>query len=179
WRWKEIWQARKEEEVRDRLGSKRGGNIRTLYKRKGVKVVPVDEGHAAGEKPAWEAGWRDRLLAEEKERRLDVGKYAGILVPKFSTIKRGEQLTPERLPKLEMGKELRPAERELLTEMLFNREATIAFDSAEKGRFHDFIEPPYVIPRIPHKAWQAASFRIPPALPETSIRLIQDRLACG
>ena len=150
-----------------------------LYKRKGVKVVPVDEGHAAGEKPAGEAGWRERLLAEEKARRLDAGKYAGILVPKFSTIKRGERLTPERLAKLEMGKELRPAERELLTEMLFNREAAIAFDSAEKGRFHDFIEPPHVIPTIPHKAWQAASFRIPPALHEISVRLIQDRLACG
>jgi hypothetical protein len=32
---------------------------------------------------------------------------------------------------------------------------------------------------IPHKAWQAVSFRIPPALHETSVRLIQDRLACG
>src|SRR5947209_17659533 len=78
-----------------------------------------------------------------------------------------------------MGKELRPAERELLTEMLFNREATIAFDLAEKGRFHDFIEPPHVIPTIPHKAWQAASFRIPPASHEMILRLIQARLACG
>src|SRR5947209_20612031 len=115
--------ARKEEEVGERLGSKRGGNIRPLYKRKGVKVVLVDEGHAAGEKPAGEAGWRERLLAEEKARRLDKGKYAGILVPKFSTIKRGERLTPERLAKLEIGKELRPAEREWLKEMRFNKEA--------------------------------------------------------
>ena len=118
-------------------------------------------------------------MSEEKARQLDTGKYAGILVPKFSTIKRGERLTPERLAKLEMGKELRPAERKLLKEMLFNREAAIAFDSAEKGRFHDFIEPPHVIPTIPHKAWQAASFRIPPALYEMSVRLIQDRLAYG
>ena len=139
----------------------------------------MDEGHAAGEKPAGETGWRERLVAEETARRLDAGKYAGILVPKFSTIKRGERLTPERLAKLEIGKELRPAERELLTEMLFNWEAAIAFDSAEKGRFHDFIEPPHVIPTIPHKAWQAASFRIPPALHETSVWLIQDCLACG
>ena len=62
--------------------------------------------------------------------------------------------------------------------MLFNREAAIAFDSAEKGRFQDFIEPPQVISTVPHKAWRAASFRIPPALHETSVPLIQDRLAC-
>src|SRR5436853_7265431 len=98
-RWKEIWRARKEEEVRDRLGSKRGDNIRTLYQRKGVKVVPVDEGHAAGEKPAGEAGWRERLLAEERTRRLEVGEYAGILVPKLSTSKRGQRPAPGRLPK--------------------------------------------------------------------------------
>src|SRR5205085_6470641 len=55
----------------------------------------------------------------------------------------------------------------------------IAFDLAEKGRFHDFIKPPHVILTIPHKACQAASFLIPPALHETSVRLIQDRLACG
>ena len=55
----------------------------------------------------------------------------------------------------------------------------IAFDLAEKGRFHNFIEPPHVIPTVPHKAWQAASFRIPPALHETTVRLIEDRLACG
>src|SRR5205085_11883333 len=35
-RGKEIWRAREEEEGRDRLVSKRGGNIRTLYKRKVV-----------------------------------------------------------------------------------------------------------------------------------------------
>jgi hypothetical protein len=31
-------------------------NVRTMYQRKAVKVVPVDEGHEAGEKPAGEEG---------------------------------------------------------------------------------------------------------------------------
>ena len=110
---------------------------------------------------------------------MDGGAYPGVLIPKFSTIERGRWLTQARIRKLNFGEHLTTNERDLLLEMLFNREAAIAFDSAEKGRFHDFIEPLHVIPTVPHKAWQAASFRIPPALHETSVRLIQDRLACG
>ena len=134
------------------------GRVRTLYKRKAVKVVPVDEAHSAGIKPSGEAGWRERLIKEEKERGLDGGAYPGVLIPKFSTIERGRRLTQARIRKLNIGEHLTTNERDLLLEMLFNREAAIAFDAAEKGRFHDFIEPPHVIPTVPHKAWQAVSF---------------------
>ena len=83
------------------------------------------------------------------------------------------------MQKLNIGEHLTTNERDLLLEMVFNREAAIAFDSAEKGGFHDFIEPPHVIAMVSHKVWQAARFRIPPVLRESSVRLIQDRLACG
>ena len=53
------------------------GRVRTLYKRKAVKVVPVDEAHSAGIKPSGEEGWRERLIREEKERGLDGGAYPG------------------------------------------------------------------------------------------------------
>jgi hypothetical protein len=86
---------------------------------------------------------------------------------------------PIRVERLELGKDLRPAEKKLLMEMLYNWEAAIAFDSSKKGHFHDFIEPPHVIPMISHKAWQVPSFRIPPTLHETSAWLIQDHLAYG
>ena len=102
-----------------------------------------------------------------------------MLIPKFSTIERGRRLTQAQIRKLNIGEHLTTNKRNLLLDKLFNREAAIAFDSAEKGRFHDFIEPPHVIPTVPHKAWLASSFQIPPALHETSFRLIQDRLACG
>ena len=64
-------------------------------------------------------------------------------------------------------------------EVLCNREAANAFDSSEKGRFHDDIEPPHVIPTVPHKLWQAPSFKIPAGLHKVSARMIEDRLACG
>ena len=49
-----VWRARLEEEVR--TGISRVGRVRTLYKSKVVKVVPVDEEHIAGIKPSGEDG---------------------------------------------------------------------------------------------------------------------------
>ena len=151
-----VWRARLEEEVRMRISGV--GRVKTLYKCKAVKLVPVDEVHSAGIKPSGEEGWRERLIKEEKERGFDGGAYPGVLIPKFSTIERGRRLTQAQIWKLNIGEHLTTNERDLLLEMLLNREVVIAFDSAEKGRFHDFIEPPHVIPTVPHKAWQVASF---------------------
>ena len=168
---RQLWWARREQEVRRRIAG-REAKQRMLYMRKGVKVVLVDKAHREGIKPAGEEGWRERLVGLEGERN-------GVLIPKFSQIPKGERLTPALIENLKLGEHLRHPQKQLLIEMLFHREAAIAFNSSEKGRFHDFIEPPHVIPTIPHKAWQAASFRIAPALRETSVRLIEDCLSCG
>ena len=172
-----VWGARLEEEVRTRISGV--GRVRMLYKPKGAKVVLVDEEHSAGIKPSEEEGRRDHLIKEEKERELDRGAYPGVLIPKFSTIERGRRLTQARVRKLNIAEHLTTNDRDLLLEMLFNREVAGAFQSEEKRRFHDLIEPPHVIPTVPHKVWPAASFRIPLALQGTSVRLIQDRLASG
>ena len=80
---------------------------------------------------------------------------------------------------MRIGTDLWREERELLMEVLFNREGAIAFDSSEKGRFHDDIEPLHAIPTVPHKPWQAPSFKIPAGLHKVSARMLEDRLACG
>ena len=172
-----VWRARLDEEVRTRISGT--GRVRTLYKRKAVEVVPVDEAHSAGIKPSGEGEWREQLIKEEKERGLDAGAYPRVLIHKFLTIKRGSWLTQALIGKLNIWEHLNTNGRDLLLEMLFNQEAAIASHSAEIGQFHDFIEPPHVIPTVPNKAWQAASFRIPPALHKTCVLLIQDRIACG
>ena len=147
-----------------------------MYKRKGQKVVPQDVGYEKEEMPAGDANWRQKRIEKEVYRQ---GRYDNYLIPKFSSIPRGERLRPRRIAKMNFGEGLWPVEKKLLLEMLFNREAAIAFDSSEKGRIHDDIEPPHSIPTVPHTAWQEPSFRIPAALQEVSIRLIQDRLDCG
>ena len=81
-----------------------------------------------------------------------------MFIPRFLTRKRGRRLPQARIRKLNIGDHLTTNEEKLLLEMLFNQEAAIAFDLAEKGRFHDFIEPPHVIPMVPLKVCQVASF---------------------
>ena len=150
---------------------------RTLYKKKGKKVRPADVGYGYGEKPEGDGEWRNRRKA--KEIYEESGRFWEHIIPKFSKIQRGERLRPNRIKMMKIGTNLWPDERELLMEVLYNREAAIAFDSSEKGRIRDDIEPPHVIPTIPHKPWQSPSFRIPAGLYEVSAGIIQDRLACG
>jgi hypothetical protein len=54
------------------------------------------------------------------------GKYDYLLISKFFTINRGARLTFERLTKIKIGKELLKIEKDLLTEMLYNRKAALA-----------------------------------------------------
>src|SRR5205807_9995866 len=103
-------------------------------KKKGVKVVPQDIGYGKGEMPAGDSSWREKRIQKE---RYQPGRYDGYLIPKFSSIRSGERLRAGRIMKMKIGEELWPAERDLLMEMLYNREAAIAFDSSEKGRISD------------------------------------------
>ena len=64
-------------------------------------------------------------------------------------------------------------------EALFKREASIAFDFTEKGRFSDDVEPLHVIPMISHTPWQAKSFKVPKALEQGVVKIIKDRIDCG
>ena len=121
-----VWKVRLEEEVRTRIS--RVDRLRTLYRREAVKVVPVDEAHSAGIKQSGKEGWREQLIKEEKERELAGGSYLGVLIPKFSSIERGRQLTQAWIRKLNIGEHHTTNERDLLLEMLFNQEGAIPFE---------------------------------------------------
>ena len=163
-----------EEKVRREMAEAEG---RTLYKRKGKKVLPADVGYDNGEKPKGDAEWR--IKRKEKDCYEAGGRFSQFIISKFSKIERGSRLKPNRIARMRIGTDLWKEERELLMEVLFNREAAIAFDSSEKGRLHDDIGPPHVIPTVPHKQWQAPSFKIPAGLHKVSVRMIEDRPACG
>ena len=54
------------------------------------------------------------------------------IIPKFSSIKKGSQLTLERLRKLKLGDGLSDEEKDVFYEMLYNREChgALTYDSA-------------------------------------------------
>ena len=138
------------------------GEALTLYKKKADKVRPVSRPHKGGLRPGGKGNWHAEAIS--KGRYKPSGAYAGWIIPKFSDIERGSWLTEEHIKRLKVGSELSAEEHDIFREVLFNREAGIAFDFTEKGCFSDDVEPPHVIPTISHTPWQAKSFKVPKAL---------------
>ena len=132
-------------------------DVSTLYKKKADKVKPVNLPHKGGLKPEGREDWRKRAMAKEV---YVPGKYSGWIIPKFSAIRKGTRLTSERIEKLNVGKNLTAEEMGVFLEVLFKREAAIAFDVTEKGRFSDEIEPLHVIPTVPHTPWQTKNLKL-------------------
>jgi hypothetical protein len=56
------------------------------------------------------------------------GKYDYLLISKFFIINRKIRLIPERLTEMKIGKELLKIKKDLLTKILYNRKAALAWD---------------------------------------------------
>ena len=147
--------------------------INMLYKIKADKIKPVDLPHPGSIKPGGVLNWRTKAISQEV---YQLGKYAGWIIPKFSSIKKGSRLTSERLKKLKLEDSLSDKEQDVFYEMLYNREAAVAFDFKEKGFFNSEIEPPHVVPTIDHIPWQTKNFKVPKALEGEVIDIIKDRM---
>jgi len=112
--------------------------VRTMYKRKGKKVHPVNTPLPDGIKPGGSAN----MKAKDNE----MGRRRGV------TVERGSRLTPERLAKMKIGNGfLTDAERQLFVDILFEYEGAIAFEDSEMGLVHDDVEPPIEIHTVPHE----------------------------
>ena len=80
---------------------------------------------------------------------------------------------------MKIAPNLLPREREMLLEMLYRREAALAWDFKESGRVSTEVVPPVVIDTVPHKAWRADQFPIPRKLRDVVIEMVQERIDRG
>ena len=149
------------------------------YKRKSQKVQPVDLSLSDGSKPDGSDTWRLDAIKRETPILDPTDKYTHWLIPKFTPIAKGARLTPERLGKMIIGDGMTEQEKEVLTEMLYNREAVLAWDFTEMGKVKKEVAPPQKIRTVDHKAWQVPGFQIPKALTSTVIDMLQERLKMG
>ena len=104
-----------------------------LYKKKADKVRPVSQPHEGDLRPREKGNWCAEVILK-KYYKLG-GAYAGWLIPKFLDIEQGLRLTEEHIKQLKVGSDLTAEEHDVFLEVLFNREAGIAFNFTEKGRF--------------------------------------------
>src|SRR5579859_5070438 len=138
-------------------------HVRTLYKRKGIKVLPANTPLPDGISPEGRVTWETGLEGKE-------GKW----------VPRGSRLTPERLKAIKIGEGfLMEKEKALFVEILYDYEGAIAFDDSEMGMLNPEIEPPAVIHTVPHEPWQQPSLRLPKAMEEKAMEIVKEKLKMG
>lgn len=70
-------------------------------------------------------------------------------------------------------------EKDILVEVLSNREAAIAFPFEEREMINTDVAPPQEIRTVPHETWQAPGFAISKTLISTLTDMLRERLARG
>lgn len=154
--------------------------VNTKYKRKADKVLPVNKPDPTGAAPVGNGDWRLKVLkkyySNQWSRVEEVkGEFQRSVIPKISGIARGSRLTPERVTRLKIGL-IKPKERELLMEVLYAREAALAWSFAEIGQVREEVCPPVVIRTVPHEPWQEKGFPVPRALRPIAAKMCQERM---
>jgi hypothetical protein len=74
-----------------------------------------------------------------------------LLIPKFSAISREARLIFKRFAEIKIGKKLFKIEKDFLTEMLYNREAALAWDFTYCERVRPEITLLQKIKTVPHE----------------------------
>jgi hypothetical protein len=156
----------------------------TMYKRVANKVRPVDTPRVGVEMEFGREDWRDiaienQLLRMSLRDAPDIGPCDHLFERRHAVFRRGTRLTPIRMSGQIFGSQLTGAEVKFFKEMMFNREAAIAFDFSESGRFSRDVCPPYKIRTVPHEAWQVKHFPVARAVEEECVDMINDRLDRG
>lgn len=128
------------------------------YKRKSQKVQPVDLSLSDGSKPDGSDTWRLDAIKREILILDPTDKYMHWLIPKFTLIGKGTRLTPERLDKMIIGDGITEQEKKIFTEMLYNREAVLAWDFTEIEKFKREVALPQKIRTVEYKTWQVPGF---------------------
>ena len=135
-------------------------------------MQPVDLSLSDGSKPDSSDVWRVNAIKKEVPILDLTNKYTYWLIPKFIPIAKGARLTLKRLGKMIIGDRMIEQGKEVFTEMLYNREAVLAWDFTEMGKIKKGVTPPQKILIVKHKAWQVPGFQIPKALTSTVIDML-------
>ena len=104
------------------------------YKRKSQKVQQVDLSLSDESKPDRSDTWRLNTIKKEIPILDPTEKYMHWLIPKFILIAKRVRLTPEHLGKMIIGEDMTAQKKKILTEMLYNREAVLAWDFTKIGK---------------------------------------------
>lgn len=87
-----------------------------------------------------------------------IDKYIHWLIPKFIPIAKRARLTPERLGKMIIGAGMTEQKKEVLMEILYNKEVILAWDFTKMRKVKKKVASPQKIQIVDYKTWQVPRF---------------------
>ena len=132
-----------------------------------------------GSKPDGSDTWTLDTIKKKTSILDPTNKYTHWLIPKFIPLAKGARLIPKRLGKMIIGEGMTAQEKEVLTEILYNRKAVLAWDFIEMRKVKIEVASLQKIRTVDYKAWQVLRFQILKALTSTIIDILQERLKMG
>ena len=91
------------------------------------------------------------------------------------------RMNKERLGKLDVNSTgfLWPEEEKLFNQIMWLNRHAIAFEEEERGTLKESYFTPYIIPTVPHKAWEYKNIPIPPGIRDKVIDLLKHKINAG
>jgi hypothetical protein len=98
--------------------------------------------------------------------------------PEFTPTKK---ITAERLKTMDINGEgfLWPEEEKLFNQVMVLNEAALAFEETDRGTLREDYFSPYIMPTIPHTAWEEKNIPIPPGIRDKVIELLKHKMDAG
>jgi hypothetical protein len=98
--------------------------------------------------------------------------------PEFSPT---HKITADRLKLIKINEDgfLWPEEEKLFAQVMVLNEAALAFEETDRGTLREDYFSPYVMPTIPHSAWEERNIPIPPGIKDKVIDLLKHKMDAG
>jgi len=98
--------------------------------------------------------------------------------PEFEPTKR---ISVERLKLININGDgfLWPEEEKLFAQVMVQNEKALAFEETDRGTLREDYFSPYVMPTVPHTAWEEKNIPIPPGIKDKVIELLKHKMDAG
>ncbi|EAS27301.2 uncharacterized protein CIMG_13499 [Coccidioides immitis RS] len=144
-----------------RSSSSKVWRVCTAYKWKADKIRPLAPGKSDESKPEDLDNWVDVCLnkyySEEKYITFNC-EFDDYIRPRITPFPVGEQLTNERIKKLQIGFKLTSQKKEFFILVLYKCEGVLAWSFKDLYDIHSEYLPPQVIQTELHKIWQTKTY---------------------
>jgi hypothetical protein len=127
--------------------------VYTIYKRKNQKIKFSDICVSDDFKSNDDVSWKKNIIKKKKYFKNFIDQFAEFLISKFFELTKKARLKSERIQRMQIKNELLKREKELLLEMLFNREVVLFWNFIEKDSVRSKVTSLMKIRTVLHEAW--------------------------